>query len=184
MMPGFISARRRTVAADLLSAREDGLQRGPYALCPRGTSGERGSLRATFRFWACLGTTNRRLLPLLLRNEGGEGRGALPFSLGLGMGKGSINSFSQVALMVIRAMEGLRSPEHLSMGTHAHRIASHPALQFLQYLFQRTLAPEQIEHPLLQRVVADRPIDLRRILAAGILRAQFFLRLLAQQTFH
>src|ERR1044071_1940118 len=34
----------------------------------------RRSWKALFRFCACLGTMNRRLLPLLLRNEGGEGR--------------------------------------------------------------------------------------------------------------
>src|ERR1051325_2857046 len=34
-----------------------------------------GSWKAPFRFCACLGTMNRRLLPLLLRNEGGEEAG-------------------------------------------------------------------------------------------------------------
>src|SRR5260370_23047047 len=116
-------------------------------------------------------------LSLPARDERGESRRAPTFSLDLSCDVtiAPKNGFSQVTLIVIRAMKGLWSPGWGSVRAHAHRAALHPALYLRQDFLDRTRAAEQIKHPFLPRVITQRPIDLSRITALGIPRAEFFL---------
>ena len=93
----------------------------------------------------------------------------------------SKHHFLDVALVMIRTIQRLRSPWCFSVPSHAHWVALHPALYFLQHLRDRTLTPQQIQQSLFKSVIADRPINLRRIFARRVPRAQLLLRLLAEQ---